>query len=203
MNDATEPINLNVVPWHIHDRFVEIQSRWLTVIGEHLQDHQGNHLEYWRVEKADSVIVIPIQDQQFLLPQPSYRPGVGQAMLDFPGGRLPAGADLRETACDILYRELGIPRTAIASLEALNSQGWAINSSFSNQRLYGWVAEITADSDWNPAQSDSPILRYSIDARGVRSLLQDLTCLQCRSVLQEWYLTTRISERISDGEVIS
>lgn len=192
MNNATQSMNLNTVPWKIYDRFVEIQSRWLTVIGEHLQDHQGNYLEYWRVEKADSLIVIPIQDQQFLLPQPSYRPGVSQATLDFPGGRLPLGADLRETAYDILLRELGIPAAAIATLEPLNSQGWAINSSFSNQRLYGWVAEITTASALNPANPAGSILRYQIEAKGLRSLLQDLTCLQCRSVLQEWYLMQRI-----------
>lgn len=192
MSEIRIATNLQAVPWQIHDRFVEIQSRWLTVIGEHLQDQQGNTVEYWRVEKADSVIVIPIQDQQFLLPQPSYRPGVGQATLDFPGGRLAPGADLRETACDILIRELGIPAAAIAALEPLNSQGWAINSSFSNQRLYGWVADITADSAFNSVNSAGPILRYPIDAGGLRSLLQDLTCLQCRSVLQDWYLTTQI-----------
>ena len=37
----------------ILNRFVEMRSRWLTVIGENLEDDQGQILEYWRVEKAD------------------------------------------------------------------------------------------------------------------------------------------------------
>jgi len=45
----------------ILNRFVEMRSRWLTVIGENLEDDQGQILEYWRVEKADSVIILPIQ----------------------------------------------------------------------------------------------------------------------------------------------
>jgi len=45
----------------ILSRFVEMRSRWLTVIGENLEEDQGQVLEYWRVEKADSVIILPIQ----------------------------------------------------------------------------------------------------------------------------------------------
>jgi hypothetical protein len=48
-------------PWRIQDRFLELHSRWMTLIGEHLQDHRGEILKYWRIEKADSVIVLPIQ----------------------------------------------------------------------------------------------------------------------------------------------
>jgi len=52
-------------PWQVHDCFLKLRSRWMTLIGEHLQDHQGKILEYWRIEKADSVIALPIQDGQF------------------------------------------------------------------------------------------------------------------------------------------
>ena len=64
--------------WQVQDRFLEINSRWLTLIGEHLQDDRGEVLEYWRIEKADSVIVLPIQRDRILMPKPSYRAGIGQ-----------------------------------------------------------------------------------------------------------------------------
>ena len=48
--------------WQVNDRFLELRSRWMTLIGEHLQDDRGQLLEYWRVEKADSVIVLPVQN---------------------------------------------------------------------------------------------------------------------------------------------
>jgi hypothetical protein len=72
--------------WQTLERFIEIRSSWLTLIGEKLQDEQQRILDYWRVEKADSVVVVTIQSDRFLLPKPSYRPGVGYATLDFPGG---------------------------------------------------------------------------------------------------------------------
>ncbi|MGD1716747.1 hypothetical protein [Dapis sp. BLCC M172] len=66
--------------------FVEIRSPWMTLIGEHLQDNQGQIIDYWRVEKADSVIILTIQSEQLLLPIATYRPGLGKKTLDFPGG---------------------------------------------------------------------------------------------------------------------
>ena len=57
--------------WQVQDRFLEMHSRWMSLIGEHLQDDRGEILEYWRIEKADSVIVIPIQGDRILLPKPS------------------------------------------------------------------------------------------------------------------------------------
>jgi len=66
--------------WKVQDRFLEINSRWLNLIGEHLQDDHGEVLEYWRIEKADSVIVLPIQSDRILIPKPSYRAGIGRKL---------------------------------------------------------------------------------------------------------------------------
>jgi hypothetical protein len=167
--------------WTVSDRFVELHCRWLTLIGEHLQDHQGQVLEYWRIEKANSVIVLPIQADRLLIPTPSYRPGVGLVTLDFPGGRIAAEQSVEQAAIAALQRELGIDATAINQLIPLNMAGWAVNSSFSNQRLYGMVAHIAVST-----QLASNITTYPIAQDGVNQLLQTLTCLQCRAVLLEW-----------------
>lgn len=200
MPKPTQPTN-PAAAWRLRDRFVEIHSRWLTVIGEHLEDSQGQSVEYWRVEKAHSVIVLPIQQQHLLLPRPSYRPGIGQATWDFPGGRIPGsdnfgdrldnafGNALQAAAQNVLDRELQIPTTMILSLKRLNPQGWAINSSFSNQKLYGFIAEIAPDLLLPKA-----VARYPITDAGLRSLLTDLTCLQCRAVLQEWLISQQNPE---------
>jgi hypothetical protein len=58
------------------------------VIGEHLEDETGQILKYWRVEKADSAIILPIQNQQLILLPPTYHPGLGEKTLDFLGGRM-------------------------------------------------------------------------------------------------------------------
>ena len=169
--------------WKTLDRFVEISSPWLTLIGEHLENDQGQVIDYWRVEKADSVVILTIQSEHFLLPIPMYRPGVGEKTLDFPGGRVPFGQKPAAIVPKILQRELGITAEAIACLTPLNATGWAINSSFSNQKLYGFVAQI------DPTISISQELLgeiYPTTKLGIRNLLQNLTCLQCRSILLEW-----------------
>ena len=170
--------------WQTLERFVEIRSSWLTLIGEKLQDEQQRILDYWRVEKADSVVIVTIQSDRFLLPKPAYRPGVGKTTLDFPGGRVLPEQTTIEAAKIILQRELGIEESDIISLEPLNQTGWAINSSFSNQKLFGLVAEIDSQTVVNPERLNPAT--YLNTASGIDNLLQDLTCLQCRAVLLEW-----------------
>ncbi|MBO3458395.1 NUDIX hydrolase [Aetokthonos hydrillicola CCALA 1050] len=169
--------------WQTQDRFLELHLHWLTVIGEHLQDETGQILEYWRVEKADSAIILPIQNQQLILPPPTYRPGLGEKTLDFPGGRVLQGEDIITTVHKILQRELGILPENISQLTPLNNQGWAVNSSFSNQRLFGFVAELQPT-----AQIPSNFIgsMYPTNDTGIASLLKALICLQCRAVLLEW-----------------
>lgn len=167
--------------WQVGDRFANLSTPWFTLIGEHIQA-EGQTLDYWRIEKADSVIILPIQDKQLLLPAPSYRPGIGRKTLDFPGGRCSKEQAPAEAAQQILQRELGIDAAATQSLIPLNKSGWAINSSFSNQRLYGFIAQL------HPGPVPKQDRAYAIDRTGLDRLLSDLTCLQCRMVLLEcWY----------------
>lgn len=171
--------------WQTCDRFLDMRSKWFTLIGEHLRDHKGQLLEYWRVERAHSVIILPIQTNQLLLMPPSYRPGVGESTLDFPGGRLPETAPPEQAAKVILSRELGVEAKGILELESLNPNGWHINSSFSNQKLYGFVAKL--HPDWDIA-SHCLGPTFPVSPMGIRNLLGVLSCLQCRMILLEWWL---------------
>jgi hypothetical protein len=179
--------------WQLQDRFLELHSRWMTLIGEHLQNDLGETLEYWRIEKANSVIILPVQgmspkDQYIWLPSPSYRPGIGQITLDFPGGRVPEGKNPEQAAIATLKRELGIESTEIAQLTPLNTEGWSVNSSFSNQKLYGFVAHIDNATTVLPRLL---AVTYPVNSVGVKELLQKLTCLQCRAILLEWWVQSR------------
>lgn len=178
--------------WTVQDCFLELHSHWLTLMGEHLQDHQGNVLEYWRIEKADSVIVLPIQNEQILLPVPSYCPGVGSVTLDFPGGRVPPGTSPEQAAIATLQRELGVDSGSIEQLITLNSTGWAVNSSFSNQKLYGFVAHIHSATK---LANERIAATYSVTPAEIHPLLEILNCLQCRAVLLEWILN------VTDGGI--
>lgn len=159
---------------------VTIDSPWLTLYGEKLKDDQGRILEYWRVEKADSVIVIPLQNQRLLLPKPSYRPGIQAMTLDFPGGRVTKGVELTLGAIAVLNKELGIESKDVVALIPINQQPWLVNSSFSSQKLYGFIAHLQANTTIDPEYLDQA---YSLTSSEINQLLTQLTCLQCRSLL--------------------
>jgi len=181
----------DALEWQLGDRFLELRSHWFTLIGEHWQDHQGQPLEYWRVERAHSVIVIPVQAEQLILPPAQFRPGVGQATLDFPGGRLPEGMTAEEAAAHILKRELGVEKKTIEQLLPINREGWIVNSSFSNQLLFGFVAHLSPSV---PILSpDGGKIVFPATDMGVRGLLTRLPCLQCRALLLEWWMLSSAS----------
>ncbi len=130
--------------WKVLSRLVEIRSHYLTMIGERLQDTRGRELEYWRVEKPDSLLIITIQRGRMVLPARSYRPGVGRTTLDFAGGRLEDPDRITETALEIVQREFELDGgDPLVSLEPLTSAGWDVDSSSSSQQVYGVVAELT------------------------------------------------------------
>ncbi|QXP83053.1 hypothetical protein [Methylococcus sp. Mc7] len=162
---------------------VRVSSQWVTLIGERWLCDKGKELEYWRVEKVDSVIVLPLQAGYVFCVKPAFRPGVGCATLDFPGGRLPDGKAPREIAPVLLRRELAIPPEAVIRLEPLNSEKWLINSSFSNQGLWAFVAEIDPAFVIPEAGIGKKALA---DTAGCSQLMTHLACLQCRAVLMEW-----------------
>ena len=182
-----------------------VSTPWMILHGERLLDDQDQELDYWRVEKDDSLVIVTIVGDEFVLPQPVFRPGLGQCTLDFPGGRIPPGTlltnvddtssgassetlqqrSIEDLAKQIVQRELGLESAnSIASIHQLNRRGWPINSSFSNQLLFGMVAHL--DSSANEELQNIDLLRYSTSAEGIEELLTDLNCLQCRMVLSEW-----------------
>lgn len=169
--------------WNLLNEFVRIGSKWVTLIGERWLCDKGEELEYWRVEKVDSVIVLPIQAGRMFCVKPAFRVGVHRSTLDFPGGRLPEGMQPKEVVASLLERELSIPITAIRNTIELNKTKWIINSSFSNQGLWGFVAEI--DQAFSIPESCLGANVMAND-RGISDLLSRLDCLQCRMVLLEW-----------------
>jgi hypothetical protein len=170
--------------WKLTDEFVRLGSKWVTLIGERWLSDKGRELEYWRVEKVDSVIVLPIQAGRIFCGKPSFRVGIHRSTLDFPGGRLPEGMLPENVVPVILENELAIPSAAIRNALALNHAKWNVNSSFSNQGLWGFVVEI--DEAFTIPESHVGTSVMAND-NGISELLSQLDCLQCRTVLLEWW----------------
>jgi hypothetical protein len=171
--------------WQRLKPIIEIHSTWLSLFGESWKDEDNNELEYWRVEKADSVIILPIWNNSIILPPETFRVGVNTCTFDFPGGRVEKDKKPQEMISKILERELGVHSEAIKTIRSLNEEGWLINSSFSNQKLYGFVAEI-ADDYYITKERMGKIFPNSKD--GIQDLFKILNCLQCRAILLEWKL---------------
>ncbi|BFM38108.1 NUDIX hydrolase [Synechocystis sp. LKSZ1] len=163
----------------------------MTLLGERWQDDQGQILDYWRVEKADSIIILPRYQQALLLPKPQFRPGLNQVTWDFPGGRWPEQTPIGNVIPQILQRELGLEAENIAALIPINHQGWPVNSSFSNQKLYGYLADIHPETEISLHHLGG---RYPLTPTGLQDLLTILVCLQCRALLLDWWTTQGSSQ---------
>ncbi len=162
---------------------VRIDSPWVSLIAERWHAADEEVIDYWRAERADSVIVLPLQNGAIHCAPPMFRPGIGRATLDLPGGRLRVGAEPAEMVPDLLNRELGVLPAAICELVPLNDHKWLVNSSFSNQGLWAFTAEIDAGFPIPPERKGATV---KADIAGIDELLDRLDCLQCRAVLLEW-----------------
>lgn len=75
------------------------------------------------------------------------------------------------------------PQAEIKRVESLNSEKWLINSSFSNQGLWAFIAEID-EGFLIPEENIGA--KALADGAGLEQLKTQLDCLQCRAVLLEW-----------------
>lgn len=167
--------------WTLRDTLCTWTTKWFSLHGEHLETEDGTLLEYWRVTRADSAIALAIHQGALLLPPATYRPGIARSTLDFPGGRIGPEQTPASAARAALRRELRATPGHIAALTPLNAHGWPVDSAFSSQHLFGFVAELH-DTFAPPAS----VARFTTDAAGLAALEQRLHCLQCRALLREW-----------------
>lgn len=166
--------------WKKVDEIVHIHSKWMDLYCETWDLGADEVCEYWRVEKADSVIVVSMYEDQFILPKPMFRPGVGRNTLDFPGGRVDDSSEkgLIESSKRILKKELSVREENIAEIRIIDGFGKIINSSFNNQRVFVVYARINELENRN----DFILFRKEI----TDELLEELNCLQC------YYALTRL-----------
>lgn len=102
--------------------------------------------------------------------------------IDFAGGRLKKNNNLENTAYKILQRELNLTQDKVKIITPINHQGFIVNSSFSNQKLWGFYCELKSDISLDNLFIGAI---YSLNSNDFKRLLNDLQCLQCRSLLLE------------------
>ncbi|HTH71908.1 MAG TPA: hypothetical protein VL737_00915 [Candidatus Pristimantibacillus sp.] len=167
--------------WTRLERILQLESAWVTVYADKLLDDSGRELEYWHCDRADSAVVLAIQGDYFLLPAEQYRVGVEEVMLDFAGSRIGPDVEPSQAAMQVIQRELQIEASDIEKLEPLTDGPLAVDSSFSSQKLHGFVARIRPG-----AQISADVHKYKLDE--AKRLRGDLRCVQCRLLLDEFLL---------------
>ncbi|WP_289018893.1 NUDIX domain-containing protein [uncultured Desulfobacter sp.] len=166
--------------WKILETLAVFKNRWVTLIGERLLDNHGNQLNYWRIDRPDSVIVIPLRKDKLLICSPVYRPGVDMETPDFPGGRLSPDKSPKEAAYEVLERELGLERGSLEHMLPVNRKPWLVDSSFSSQKLHVFEAKLKDNCVYSTNMAiECPI-------QETENILSRLICLQCRCAFLDW-----------------
>jgi 8-oxo-dGTP pyrophosphatase MutT (NUDIX family) len=166
--------------WKVIDKFIHIKNRWIEFIGEHCVEN-GKQIEYYSVVRSDSIVILVFQNGKLLLPKTYYRHGIKEDTLDFPGGRLDGYEEKEDAVYGILLKELQIDRQFVDNIELINNfEGWAVDSSFSSQKLYVAIVNL-----YSSLQSENlefiDITKVNID-----DLIKKIDCLQCKSALLYW-----------------
>ena len=145
----------------------------------------NQELDYWRVEKPDGILIITVQNNKILLPGPMYRPGVKSYTLDLCGGRrINPNNPLETDAKTIVKRELGVASdSSFEQMKVLDKSGWILDSSFSNVKIYVFLAILSPDAVAHNLYQGK---EYAADYNGLTDLLADIECMQCRLALREW-----------------
>lgn len=133
-------------------------------------EDNANLIEYWRIKKANSIIIITTYNNFYILPLPQFRPGVNRKTLDFPGGRQQTNNILKD-AKNIVCRELQIKGDDIEYIQKLDSKKYMINSSFNSQTV------IYLEASLKRLNKSTPVIQYALSE--TKTLLHDLDCLQC------------------------
>jgi hypothetical protein len=156
------------------EREVLTQSKWITIYKDTVESNDGRMLDYTTVDRSDSVIVIVLQNNRFILGEEQFRPGADVKTLDFVGGRVDS-LDPADAAEITTRRELSLDDSTTLNITQVIKKPLYVDSAFSNQKLHGYISTLEPD-----VALPDDIKRYTYD-----ELLEKLTCLQCRAVLLE------------------
>ena len=164
--------------WNKIKEVLHIKSDWMDLYVEMWK--KGNEsIEYWRISKKDSLIVIGLQGGRLILPRPDFRVGVSEVTLDFAGGRVEDHSEngLKITALKIAHRELGLEKEYVKEIDLLDAKGKYVNSSFNDQKIYVALIHI----------NEQVIINKECKVFGIKQLAllyEQLKCMQCAYALE-------------------
>jgi ADP-ribose pyrophosphatase len=147
---------------------VVYQNPWMVVREDEVERGNGDRGIYGVVEKFDSAIVIPIdQDQVFLVEQ--YRYPVGERSLEFPQGSLEQnGIDPAEIAREELKQETGLEA---GSFEYLGQIFIAIG--YANQKTHAFLARDLRKVGGAPDAEEQDLVVRKVSIEQLEQFIRD------------------------------
>ena len=136
-------------PWKVESRETVFKNPWWNIRKDVVRLSNGSTYDYFVNDGVDGIVVVPVAaDGRFML-QRIYKHGVGEAVLEFPMGRVDAGETPERTAARELMEETG----HAVELEKLGSY-WTFPTSSSNRMtlFLGRNARKVGEPEDNPKE---------------------------------------------------
>lgn len=136
-------------PWKVESRETVFKNPWWNIRKDVVRLPDGSSYEYFVNDGVNGVVVVPVSDDGRIMLQRIYKHGVGEAVIEFPIGRVDAGETSEQTAARELREETGYA----ADLEQLGSY-WTFPTSSSNRMtlFLGRNAKKVGEPDNNPKE---------------------------------------------------
>lgn len=153
-------------PWKIESTETAFKNRWWNIRKDVVRLPDGSTYDYFVNDGVDGVVVVPVfTDGRFMI-QRIYKHGAGEAILEFPIGRVDAGETPEQTAARELREETGYA----ADLEQLGSY-WTFPTSSSNRMtlFLGRNAKKVSEPDDNPKEQAELMWVTTEELRGMLS----------------------------------
>jgi ADP-ribose pyrophosphatase len=147
---------------------VVYRNTWMTVREDQIERDNGMRGIYGVIEKYDSAIILPIDnDQVYLVEQ--FRYPIGKTSLEFPQGSLEKdGIDPAEIARDELQAETGLVAGKLEYLGEIY-----IACGYANQKTHAYVATDLTQASRRPDAEEHDLVIRKVSLAQLQQLIHD------------------------------
>ncbi len=147
---------------------VVYRNPWMTVREDEIERDNGARGIYGVVEKCDSAIILPIQDDQIYLVE-QFRYPIGEKSLEFPQGSLEReGVDPAEIARKELQGETGLVAERLECFGQIH-----IACAYTNQKTFAFVATGLTQAARQPDVEEHDLLVRKVSLEQLQELIHD------------------------------
>jgi ADP-ribose pyrophosphatase len=147
---------------------VVYRNSWMTVREDEIERDNGTHGIYGVVEKCDSAIIVPIDDDQIYLVE-QFRYPIGENSLEFPQGSLEkAGVDPTEIARKELQGETGLVAERLECCGQIH-----IACAYTNQKTYAFVATGLTQAARQPDVEEHDLVVRKLSLAQLQEFIRD------------------------------